>query len=1443
MKAILQTYRDRLINLSGRNRSLVLRKIHKKRSFDLGRLLPFIEDLDKTLIDFLLNREKNKKIILQDPYRVRNEALKALDKRNQEERKKEMLALEETMNGLTDATEEEHQVLQNRKQAIQEKYDMDLIADKKSLDDKIDTMTAYSNHINYLLREINAVEKETGKYELYLGYPFVEGRCNDQSFVRAPLFLFPIKLEKVSNRWQLSNMVEQEVLINKVFIFAYAKFNDVKVTDIETEYASLECFTEDVITGLLHYLDDNKIHIVNSGSRAIETFKDYTNATIPTYQAGELQLKNYMVMGQFPLSNSIYTDYQIMEQEDLYNHALESLLMNKKEVKDAEAFETQTDGMKENKTKPISEKEVYFLSSLDHSQENAVQSVNDQHHMVIYGPPGTGKSQTIANIICDALAKGKRVLMVSQKRAALDVIYNRLADINTKIALVHDHNKDKKNFYKKVCDCVDHKAMDYDPSLNLKIDDTATAIDEKVSYLEKIGGTLHEERAFGISLYEMYTKTQAITSTQDPRYHDYRLYRKENPFQGYTFHELDEAKSHLVQNTINIKAYMDYQHKRLENPMYAAFDRLLDFVEIQDLQDHIMDILDMINQHKDDIDMEDYQTLGLLYKQQHFQVSQKDIEQYAKDVNHKRHGHLVEEDEDNKWWNPGFWLHHRDIKETREKNAKQYAAHQDVLTNRFSQYGQWNNAIIQKWMPLQAMIREEDFNTLRHRFVTEWDISKTLEDVQAAAGHLDVYIHSKNRVDSLSHLEVKMLDYAMLIHDQEKVLEEQDPDNTRDQEIEHGRALEDKIQDTLENIVEFSTLMAIHEVEKTKEYNEFYLHFSMYDDMVSAINHLMEEKNGLTSALIKSKWNDQLQLFIDTPVFKEFKRQAEKKRKLWPIRKYVIEFRELLLTVFPCWLLSPETVSDILPLAEGMFDMVIFDEASQMYVENAIPAIYRGKKVVVTGDDKQLKPSAAFMSRYDDYDEEMTTIETAAAFEEESLLDLAKVNYPDVHLNYHYRSRYEELINFSNYAFYNGQLNISPNIENSGTHRPSPIERIKVEGKWIERKNNTEASKVVDLVDDILRTRKHDETIGIITFNVTQKDLISDLLDARGNYDKDFRKRYQEEINRKKGNEDVSLFVKNIENVQGDERDIIIFSIGYAPNEEGRLSVNFGALSQDGGENRLNVAISRAKQKVYVITSIEPEALKVEETKNRGAKLFKQYLQYAKEIAIRDEKASKQVLEQLVLSDKKRESGLHEDGLIEQMYRRLKKDGYQVKKHVGVSDYKIDLALYDEDKGGYLLGIECDGTSYREQSSTRERDIHRKRFLAFRGWHLMRIWSLDWWKDSEQVIQNIKDGLEAIKEQLGNEDIPHSDKIPLEGQEKTTMEAVTPVHPELTIWFGDKAYIQDNMSKEMFEIEMEPNPYHKDTMNPFCKDLLGRRIEERFVYQDYEYKVVGIDKK
>lgn len=445
----------------------------------------------------------------------------------------------------------------------------------------------------------------------------------------------------------------------------------------------------------------------------------------------------------------------------------------------------------------------------------------------------------------------------------------------------------------------------------------------------------------------------------------------------------------------------------------------------------------------------------------------------------------------------------------------------------------------------------------------------------------------------------------------------------------------------------------------------------------------------------------------------------------------------MILDVFPCFLLSPETVSEVLPLTKGLFDIVIFDEASQMYIESAIPSIFRGKQVVVAGDDKQLRPNGLFKNRYVDEEDEDLEEESSAALEEESLLDLAKVNYDSVYLTYHYRSRYLELINFSNYAFYGGRLKIAPNLNTS--HDYKAIERIIVDGKWENKSNEEEAKKIAELVQSILKNRKNNETIGIITFNINQKSCIEKMLDDKAQYDEEFRELYTKEIDRIENDEDVSLFVKNIENVQGDERDIIIFSIAYAKNEKGRVSVNFGSLSQDGGENRLNVAISRAKQKIYVVTSIEPEEFNVDSSKNKGPKLFKKYLQYVRAVSNGNTTESEAILNTVLDTDIIYDDSKSFDSDFEaEVYEALIEKGYNVHKQLGVSGYRIDLAIYDERKSQYILGIECDGATFHSSKSARERDIYRQRYLESRGWKITRIWSKNWWDNPKKEIEKIE---------------------------------------------------------------------------------------------------------
>ena len=1407
MKDVLRTYKERLINLNASNRSLVLRKIYKKRAFDLVRLMDAETLVEEDFIAHLLSGKKAAYQLMDDPFKLRVQRMKLIEKEVAAEKSEELKALKNTVKDMQPLSEQEMQVMTKREDEIDDKYNLLIEEEKKDLEGVINKIIAYSNQINYLVREIKAVERETGKYELFVGYPFVEGRFNDGSMVRGPLLLFPVEALNKDNKWQLKNISDQDILINKVLAYGYAKYNNIKLTDFTTEFASLEEFGDDPIKGVIEYVNAHKLIADAPEEMALERFKDVTASTFPNYEPGELKIRPYAILGQFPLSNSIYSDYQLLEEEDIEDSLLEALLLNESVVLEGEASK-DSDGQSE---KPLSEHDTYFFTQLDYSQENAVSNLMKSNQLVIYGPPGTGKSHTIANIISDGLCKNKRILMVSQKRAALDVIYNRLSDLKHKMVIIHDANKDKKKFYAKVVESIDGKALKYDLTDKILHDTIASKIDEKVIGLETIAETLMSMREFGLTLQEMYVKTCGIFETQDPRFAFYKVFRKNNPFTAYHYKELKEAIEKINGDDLLVQQFSKVRFMMDGNPYMNGFSHKMDLMSYDDVVEGAKTIQALMDQLKDE-NTAAYRFFGARYFTNKEAINDQSVIDYAKAYNLELNHHLIEEEESH-WWEVGQVIKKMTHAKDRKQKKASYDAEEDKYIGLFKGF---NDMVTMGLKGLNRFIGDltpQHAYNLEKKFIETFFIQEDLNQLINALDDQKAYLPLATKIQSLTPLEKKIMDYAY--------------DNSQGQEGSLSM---------LDHLLEFIILEQISTIEKSEEFNEFYLYFNMYIENVDEISSAMNKKNYLTKDIAASVWNDQFQLYMDTPNYKEFKRQAEKKRMLWPIRKYIVEFSEMLFTLFPCWLLSPETVSDIFPLKQNMFDIIIFDEASQIFVESAIPTIYRGKTVVIAGDDKQLQPTSMFNSKYDDYDEDETTIATVAAFEEESLLDLAKVNFDSVHLNYHYRSRFEELINFSNYAFYNANLNISPNIKHTKAMAHPPIERIKVDGIWEGRKNHIEASRVVELVADLLMHRKKEETIGIITFNITQKDLIEDLLDARVRYDKDFKKAYLLERNRFDGNEDVSIFVKNIENVQGDERDIIIFAVGYAKNPEGKVSVNFGSLSQHGGENRLNVAISRAKRKVYVVTSIEPEELKVSDTLNLGPKLFRSYLAYAKAVSERDELAVANVLS--ALSEIKQKDEVVEDEFVNAVADALIKRGHDVLKDIGASESKIDLAILHPVSKEFVLGIECDGKTYRSIPSVRERDIHRKRFLESRGWEMTRIWSIDWWKNPDLVIDKIEHFLQVLLE--SEEVMTKEEAMSMKPAEFLEDDQV---FPEQSCWFGDQVFIRDTMTKETFDVALEGHSADRHLMNTFKRNLLGKGVGQLFDYEGFEYQIVKIKKK
>lgn len=506
-----------------------------------------------------------------------------------------------------------------------------------------------------------------------------------------------------------------------------------------------------------------------------------------------------------------------------------------------------------------------------------------------------------------------------------------------------------------------------------------------------------------------------------------------------------------------------------------------------------------------------------------------------------------------------------------------------------------------------------------------------------------------------------------------------------------------------------------------------------FTEIFSTLSIAISKKQNLTKDLLESLLLRDLTNITCSKRQGEIARIVNSKRK-WSVNKFIDKFQFELFRGIRIWLLTPEVASEILPLKTGLFDLVIFDEASQMFVEKGIPAIARARRVVIAGDTKQLRPSNLGVGRIE-LDEDLNEDEDVnAALEQDSLLDLATYKFvPPVLLNFHYRSKYEELIAFSNYAFYRGRLYVSPNVRSPESR---PIEVFKInDGLWVNRSNRSEAQKIIMLLKEFFQKRTNNETIGIITFNSSQRNLIENMIDDECVKDHSFASIVKSEFNRKENGEDVGLFVKNIENVQGDERDVIMFSVGYAKNENGRLVRNFGWLNQKGGENRLNVAITRAKEKVIIVTSFHPSELLVEDAQNDGPRLLKKYLEYAYAISEGDKEQAKQILMSFGDADNTERNLSFDSDFENQVYDALRDRGLNVETQVGIGGYRIDLAIKKDDK--YILGIECDGNLYHSSKSARERDYHRQKYLESRGWRIHRIWSTNWWRNPSREVDKI----------------------------------------------------------------------------------------------------------
>jgi very-short-patch-repair endonuclease len=374
-----------------------------------------------------------------------------------------------------------------------------------------------------------------------------------------------------------------------------------------------------------------------------------------------------------------------------------------------------------------------------------------------------------------------------------------------------------------------------------------------------------------------------------------------------------------------------------------------------------------------------------------------------------------------------------------------------------------------------------------------------------------------------------------------------------------------------------------------------------------------------------------------------------------------------------------------------------------------------------------------------------------ALIEVEDLLQAAIDSFPPGrYLKVHYRSEHPALIDFSNNAFYDGQLEAPPSRGGFASKR-RPILYHDVKGTYVERTNEAEASRVVALLKSFWMAEGSAPTIGVVTFNQPQQELIQDLIQRECEKDPAFQARYQQEQNRHESNQDVGFFVKNLENVQGDERDVMIFSTTFGRNGQDRFYRRFGPVGSIGGERRLNVAVTRAKSQIFIIGSMPiPEVATALASDNgmatglRPADYLQLYLAYAQAISGNKEEAATQILAKLRRAAKPVQAdGEIESPLEAEVREEVEKLGYRVVSQVGDSGFRIDLAVLHPEPGqGYILGVECDGAAYHSGRSARTRDVWRQQILEDRGWVIHRVWSTSWWNQKPAEIDKLQRALD-----------------------------------------------------------------------------------------------------
>jgi len=1127
------------------------------------------------------------------------------------------------------------------------------------------------------------------------------------------------------------------------------------------------------------------------------------------------EIDEYAFIGQFSFNRFImWNDIRNRADELAANKVVASLMSGKTEWESEDLNIAPLD--LDNKIAPT---DLAVPVAADSSQLAAVCAANSGQSFVLHGPPGTGKSQTITNMIANALHHGKSVLFVAEKMAALEVVEKRLNKIGLAPFCLELHsNKAQKRYVLK----------QLEDTLNIgRIKQPAEykAQADKISELRKeLNGTMeaiHKVRSCGMSLYDAavryeqnkdsggkfsFTQSQIDSMSADSynRWHEAleSLAAAGNEFGDVTSTPLtccrlenctpetrpafeaklrelktalegaDSEKALICSITGRQELTLD-QCREISGIISEAIDGGYILPGIVESSDWDLRKTGAENALKNGRELTELKT-ALLEK---FEVSVLSYDADTAQQNWKA--------AQDKWFLPRAMKSKKLVKELAVHSKSKETVTKETITDwygKISRVRELSQSIDNLSTDIQGVFgpvwqsEETDWDTAEKAMLTSCSIRDQLlssqferdEKTRMAKEVCERYGTPSQKQAGRAETEKLKERFGAL----ERVIRELSDKYSVDCSLlssgsdwkNEASQKADEIINALPQLKEWAGIVSIS--KKLRDYGignvaDNYLagkvqssqlikafesdlsralvtsiissepvlskfQGTLFEDTIRRYNEVLENFSKLTINELVAELSAKVPTAGTSAASSEIgilQKAIKSNGRMMSIRKLFDSIPNLLRRMCPVMLMSPISVAQYIDPSYPKFDLVIFDEASQLPTSEAVGAIARGENVIIVGDPNQLPPTSFFStSQVDEENYEKEDLESV-------LDDCLALSMPQQHLLWHYRSQHESLIAYSNVKYYDNKLYTFPSPDD----QISKVSWVHVDGyydKSSTRTNKAEAQAIVAeisrrLEDPVLRK----QSIGVVTFSLPQQNLVDDLLmDAY---------RSRPELEQWANEQYEPIIIKNLENVQGDERDVIMFSIGYGPDKEGKVSMNFGPLNRDGGWRRLNVAISRSKCEMIVFSVITPEMIDLSRTRSDGVEGLKGFLEFAAKgrsaLNVRSNTSSAgKGFEQVVAEE-------------------LRKRGYIANCSVGCSDYKIDVAVANPDKPDtYLLAINCCGKNWYHTGMSKERHIAQAGVLKGLGWNTMSVYIIDWLDNKEKTIKKIEDEIAAALERYRN---------------------------------------------------------------------------------------------